>query len=410
MPLKGFAGLSLEGPPDSRPGTARSERGGDDGDARPGSLSKQASFDVSGTNTFTADDLRIRGESGVESASDGAQLSAVNFADLEKVKAIGKGASGRVLLMKHSRGGDFYALKEMSAVADQDARRMAINEIKIAHRHAKACDNLVATLDAYYNEGKIGILMEFCDGGSLVEVLASSRGGLPGLPPLPLGPIVVQMLHGLRYMHREMKQVHRDLKPANVLVSGSGVVKLSDFGVAKQLSSSDGFAMTQVGSTAYMSPERMKGEEYTYTSDVWSVGVILLEALLGEHPFPPSKHKSFVALFTAISSGDYPPPPAGTEPEVAECVASCLRLDQQHRPEVDALIAGKWLGAFGNQAKVRQKVQTWLLTAATAAMKAEAAQAAQAQAAKDEAAQMKAQAKAMAAKAIARSEMPGSDE
>lgn len=216
------------------------------------------------------------------------------------------------------------------------------------------------------------------------------------------------MLAGLRYMHREMKQVHRDLKPANVMLSGSGVVKLSDFGVSKQLSSTDGFAMTQVGSTAYMSPERMKGEEYTYTSDVWSVGVILLEALLGEHPFPTTKHKGFVALFNAISKGNFPPPPAGTPPELSACVEGCLRLVGRERPSVDELLACPWLGAVG-KADVRQQVQQWLLAAATCAMKADMQAQARAQDEADEIAAMKAQARAMAAKAIERSAMPAAD-
>ena len=458
MPLNNLAGLSIEGPPSSPPGTARSEV---DDDGRP-ALGKQPSFDVSATDTFTAEDLKIRGESGVESVES---LSGVSFFDLERIKVLGKGASGKVLLVRHKRGDEHYALKEMAAVADRDARLMAVNEIRIANRHAKACDQLVATLDAFYVDGKIHILLEYMDGGSLVDVFASANRCLPGLPGLPLGPIAIQMLSGLRYMHREMKQVcarllqcsrllctqscsvgllatlktplcrppvsalsalrvvpcvcvcvyfsldclllvaaqvHRDLKPANVLLSGSGAVKLSDFGVAKQLSSSDGFAMTQVGSTAYMSPERMKGEEYTYTSDVWSVGVIILEALLGEHPFPPTRHKNFVALFNAISRGDCPPPPEGTPAELSSFVALCLRLKQSERASVDDLLASPWLEPSG-KADVRQKVQQWLLMAATSAMKAEAAKQ---QAERDEIAAMKAQAKAMAAKAIARSAMP----
>ena len=453
MPLnKAIAGLSLEGPPSSR------DEADDASDDRP-TLGKQPSFDISGTNTFTADDLQIRGEDGVDGG--GAKLSSISYASLDRVKVLGKGASGKVLLMRHSRSAEHYALKEMSAVADRDARQMAINEIRIAQKHAKACEHLVATIDAYYVDGKIGILMEYMDGGSLVEALASSRRQLPGLPALPLGPISMQMLAGLRYMHREMKQVHRDLKPANVMLSGSGVVKLSDFGVSKQLSSTDGFAMTQVGSTAYMSPERMKGEEYTYTSDVWSVGVILLEALLGEHVSPPPtlaheprddeprclpKHMCNLCMNTCriAQSNTYrlclflasqippcaalpddqaqgvrrliqrdlqrrlPPPPAGTPPELSACVEGCLRLVGRERPSVDELLACPWLGAVG-KADVRQQVQQWLLAAATCAMKADMQAQARAQAEADEIAAMKAQARAMAAKAIERSAMPAAD-
>ena len=401
MPLnRAIAGLTIESPPSSRPGTARSEK---PGDAPP--LGKQPSFDVTGTNTFAAGDLKIRGESGL----GGASLSDINYADLERLKVVGKGASGKVVLMRHRKGnGMQFALKEMAAIADSDSRQMAVNEIRIAHKHAKACGHLVATLDAYFIDGKIGILMEYMDGGSLVEALAAAQRKLPGLPPLPLGPVAIQMLTGLRYMHREMKQVHRDLKPANVLLSGDGSVKLSDFGVAKQLTSSDGFAMTQVGSTAYMSPERMKGEEYTYTSDVWAAGVILLEALLGEHPFPTTRHKNFVALFTAISNGDCPPPPADTPPDLAAQVASCLRLKESDRPSVDDLLGSPWLAPLG-KGSVRQKVQQWLMASATCEMKAKS-DANKQKAEKDEIDAVRAQAKAMAAKAIARSAMPASDE
>ena len=144
MPLNNLAGLSIEGPPSSPPGTARSEV---DDDGRP-ALGKQPSFDVSATDTFTAEDLKIRGESGVESVES---LSGVSFFDLERIKVLGKGASGKVLLVRHKRGDEHYALKEMAAVADRDARLMAVNEIRIANRHAKACDQLVAKATFHHN-------------------------------------------------------------------------------------------------------------------------------------------------------------------------------------------------------------------------------------------------------------------
>ena len=211
MPLNNLAGLSIEGPPSSPPGTARS---GVDDDGRP-ALGKQPSFDVSATDTFTAEDLKIGGVESVES------LSGVSFFDLERIKVLGKGASGKVLLVRHKRGDEHYAIKEMAAVADRDARLMAVNEIRIAKRHAKACDQLVATLDAFYVDGKIHILLEYMDGGSLVDVFASANRGLPGLPALPLGPIAIQMLSGLRYMHREMKQVALACSSADALSAQS---------------------------------------------------------------------------------------------------------------------------------------------------------------------------------------------
>jgi len=355
MPLnRPFANLSLETPPSSRPGSARS--------GPPSALYKQESFDISGTNTFSADDLRIHGVKGMaDKPSSIDEGPSVVLSDLAREKPLGRGASGRVVLMKHKQTGDLYALKELDVVADPDARHQASNELRIAHSHACATDHLVNLMDAFFVDGKICILMEFCDGGSLEDAFDTARTGVKGLP---LGPIAMQIGYGLRHMHVEMKQVHRDLKPANVLLTASGVVKLSDFGISKQLDFTGALAMTQVGSTAYMSPERLNGDEYGFTSDVWSLGVIVLEALLGSHPFEhEGKAANFMTLYSLISSGTTPPPPEGTPPELADFVEQALHVDPAERPNVDELLHGAWLGPVG-KSDTRQPVLAYLMKAA----------------------------------------------
>ena len=355
MPLnKLVAGLSLDdvGGETSRPGSAAPSAP---------ALGKQGSFDISGTDTFNATDIKIKGGSGLANkpeASDGVVLS-----DLIREKPLGRGATGRVVLMKHRQTGELFALKELDALASHDARHQASNELRIAHKHATLCDNLVSLKDAYFVDGKICILMEFCDGGSLADAFEHARANPPSNPSkgLPLGALILQLCHGLRYMHNEMNQVHRDLKPANALLTGTGVLKLSDFGISKQLDSTGALAMTQVGSTAYMSPERLQGDEYGFASDVWSVGVIALESLLGEHPFPASKYKSFMSLFGAVTKGELPKPPEGTPEPLCTFLLQCLRVKPSERPPVEDLISKGWLASVGEP---RQPVMQWLMKAA----------------------------------------------
>ncbi|KAL3795490.1 hypothetical protein ACHAW5_002457 [Stephanodiscus triporus] len=147
----------------------------------------------------------------------------------------------------------------------------------------------------------VALVLEYMDRGSLADMLVRRRPGGDGAttttaaaPPLPeyaVASIAYQVLWGLSYLHFE-GVLHRDIKPANVLVSSSGRVKLADFGIVSQwrpndIMDTDGTIMncTVVGTTRYMSPERLRGRPYTRSSDVWSVGLLLLEMARGDSPF-----------------------------------------------------------------------------------------------------------------------------
>lgn len=90
---------------------------------------------------------------------------------------------------------------------------------------------------------------------------------------------------GLVFLHRTKHQLHRDIKPENVLLDSSGQLKLTDFGISKQLDKTYGLTNTFVGTLVYMSPERMGGKNYSYSADVWALGIILHELATGAHPY-----------------------------------------------------------------------------------------------------------------------------
>ena len=308
-------------------------------------LKKQSSFDVTPTMTVEMGDLRIKPEGIVSSPRGKGNQMKTNLnlrVNLENVKLLGKGATSKVFLAKHATTGQLYAVKELMAMADEDTRHMAVNEIKIANKHAAHAEHLVKTVDAYFHKDKICIAMEFADAGSFEDVINRSEGGVP---PVPLGAITLQMMNGLQYLHREMHQVHRDLKPANVMLTMKGVAKLSDFGISKQLESTGAFAMTQVGTISYMAPERFGGGMYDFVSDVWSVGIITLEAITGEHPYK-AQNGNFIAISMAVCNKPSPVPPEGTPEEIVEFVQQCLIKEHKGvdgRPGVRALTSGIWM-------------------------------------------------------------------
>lgn len=124
-----------------------------------------------------------------------------------------------------------------------------------------------------------------------------------------------QVLKGLVYLHHERHVIHRDIKPSNLLVNHKGEVKITDFGVSAVLASSMGQRDTFVGTYNYMSPERISGSSYDYKSDIWSLGLVVLECAIGRFPYIPSEESevwlSFYELLEAIV--DQPPPSAPSD-------------------------------------------------------------------------------------------------
>lgn len=98
-----------------------------------------------------------------------------------------------------------------------------------------------------------------------------------------LGKITESILGGLVYLYEAHRIMHRDIKPSNVLVNSRGMIKLCDFGVATETVNS--VADTFVGTSTYMAPERIQGGAYTVRSDVWSVGLTVMELAIGRFPF-----------------------------------------------------------------------------------------------------------------------------
>lgn len=158
-----------------------------------------------------------------------------------------------------------------------------------------------------------------------------------------MGKIAVAILGGLTYLYKAHKIMHRDIKPSNVLVNKKGQVKLCDFGVSSELEGS--VADTFVGTGTYMAPERIQGSAYTVKSDVWSVGLTLMELAIGKFPFDTagdeedSGPQGILDLLQQIVLEPAPRlPKSEAFPEILEkVIAKCLEKDPTLRPTPDEL-------------------------------------------------------------------------
>ena len=150
--------------------------------------------------------------------------------------------------------------------------------------------NLVMVLDAGVTAEQPYLVMELVEGPTLGQ---STQGG-----PLPLeqvGRIGAQMADALAYAHGA-GVIHRDVKPGNVLLGSDGRARLADFGIARLIGDTVRHTKTghAIGTPAYLSPEQVRGDDVTPAVDVYSLGLVLLEALTGERAFPGSPTESAI--------------------------------------------------------------------------------------------------------------------
>ncbi|KAI8990304.1 kinase-like domain-containing protein [Pilobolus umbonatus] len=198
--------------------------------------------------------------------------------DFENVDELGRGNGGTVCKVLHMRTQTTMARKIIHVDANINVQKQIMRELQFMHdcksRH------IVSFYGAFINGDDISICMEYMDVGSL-DAIYKKVGPFPFDVLKKVGYAIVD---GLIYLYDEHRIIHRDLKPSNVLVNSQGQIKLCDFGVSGQLINS--VADTFVGTSSYMSPERIMGSPYSVKSDVWSLGITLMELALGRFPFP----------------------------------------------------------------------------------------------------------------------------
>jgi mitogen-activated protein kinase kinase len=200
--------------------------------------------------------------------------------DLKDLQELGQGNGGSVKKVEHVPSGTMMAKKIVLIDAKPSVRKQILRELQIMHDcHSKY---IISFYGAYLADPNICICMEFMDKGSLDGIYKK-------IGPIDIdvvGKVALAVLEGLTYLYDVHRIIHRDIKPSNILCNSAGEIKICDFGVSGELINS--IADTFVGTSTYMSPERIQGAQYTVKSDVWSLGISLIELALGRFPFSES--------------------------------------------------------------------------------------------------------------------------
>ncbi|KAK8806987.1 hypothetical protein WA158_003746 [Blastocystis sp. Blastoise] len=201
-----------------------------------------------------------------------------NIGDFDLVKRLGKGRFGHIYLAKECHTDFIVALKVMrkSDITKHKIERQLRREIEIqSHLHHK---NILQMYGFFHDEKLIYMILEYCPRGSLFNELEKKQV----LTEERVASLMKSICDAIYYCHQK-HIFHRDLKPENILLGYYGEPKIADFGWS--IHSYKQNRMTFCGTPDYISPEMILHKPYDHTTDIWCLGILAYELLVGHPPF-----------------------------------------------------------------------------------------------------------------------------
>ncbi|KAJ5945220.1 hypothetical protein N7516_005388 [Penicillium verrucosum] len=360
----------ITGPPTPAAGTDQ-KQGEPNGES---AFSKYSEFIDTKEGTLNFKNKALLHGGGVEFSSG--HSFKISLDEVDRLEELGKGNYGTVYKVRHSRphlrkpglglggivsrpsghdepspdsgsnelSGVVMAMKEIRLELDEAKFAQIIMELDILHRCISPF--IIDFYGAFFQEGAVYMCVEFMDGGSIDKLYEG------GLPENILRKVALSTIMGLKSLKEDHNIIHRDVKPTNVLVNSKGQVKICDFGVSGNLVSS--IAKTNIGCQSYMAPERIAGGgmqqsgapsagTYSVQSDVWSLGLSIIECAMGRYPYPPETFNNIFSQLHAIVHGDPPTLPEGFSEPAHAFVRACLDKNPKNRPTYNMLLRHPWL-------------------------------------------------------------------
>eukprot|EP00007_Cunea_sp_BSH-02190019_P002879 CAMPEP_0174229864 /NCGR_PEP_ID=MMETSP0417-20130205/745_1 /TAXON_ID=242541 /ORGANISM="Mayorella sp, Strain BSH-02190019" /LENGTH=781 /DNA_ID=CAMNT_0015307463 /DNA_START=107 /DNA_END=2452 /DNA_ORIENTATION=+ len=247
------------------------------------------------------------------------------------MRTVGRGSFGDVYTCRRineEKGAKRLAVKHFREGFDvPSSKKMIVTEISTL----AACQhpNIVSYIESYYHRGEVWLVMNYCDGGTLLHLIQGSR-----ISSSNVANIFKQLLPGVAYLHRQ-GFVHRDIKAANVLLDVEGTVRLGDLGLCVPLRS-EALSVSTAGSRYWMAPEVVRIQPYDEKVDMWALGGTLHECLCQGVPMY-GKLRSLKAMMMVCVQGAQPLPKRYPEP-VRDFYASLTRSDPAQRASAEDLL------------------------------------------------------------------------
>jgi len=251
----------------------------------------------------------------------------------DPLRVLGEGSFGKVYLMRDKKARALVCVKVIKLRnIPRKEREACKKEVDLLRRlnHPNICGYRGSFMSR--NKDSLCIVMEFCDGGDLSDVI--KKAGRRLFREEKVLHYFVQMALGLHYMH-ERRILHRDLKTQNIFLLGTGRLVLGDLGICKVLEGTQDFAKTCIGTPYYMSPEIFKNKPYSHKADIWALGCVLYEMTTLKHAFDGS---SINQLASKIIKGRYPPISSRYSAHLKDLITAMLQVNANKRPSIERIL------------------------------------------------------------------------
>ncbi|SCU89724.1 LANO_0D06150g1_1 [Lachancea nothofagi CBS 11611] len=254
---------------------------------------------------------------------------------------IGQGASGGVYTAYEVGTNASVAIKQMN-LEKQPKKELIINEILVmkASKHP----NIVNYIDSYVLRGDLWVVMEYMEGGSLTDVVTHCI-----LTEGQIGAVSRETLEGLQFLHSK-GVIHRDIKSDNILLSMTGEIKLTDFGFCAQINETNLKRTTMVGTPYWMAPEVVSRKEYGPKVDIWSLGIMIIEMIVGEPPY--LNETPLRALYLIATNGTPELKDAESlSDDMRAFLGWCLHVNPDERATASQLLMDPFITAYADDVR-----------------------------------------------------------
>ncbi|XP_022107724.1 aurora kinase-like isoform X2 [Acanthaster planci] len=266
-----------------------------------------------------------------QSSKEACRWSLANF---DIGRPLGKGKFGNVYLAREKKSKFIVALKVLfkSQLQKANVEHQLRREIEIqSHlRH----DHILRLYGYFYDENRVYLILEYAARGELYKEMQAQKSGHFDEERSAL--YIYQLAKALRYCH-EKKVIHRDIKPENLLLTLKGDLKIADFGWSVHAPSSR--RATLCGTLDYLPPEMIEGKTHDEKVDLWSLGVLCYEFLVGK---PPFESQGNTETYRKITKVDFTFP-NHVSPGARNLISKLLKHNPSHRLPLESVITHPWI-------------------------------------------------------------------